>query len=778
MDGDRMLNLYIFDYCRKRNYTATALCFYNEVLASDPASSSAAHPPADTASNPGGTPAAGTHPRVSEFSQIPPVSIPIDSPDGGFLYEWWTVFWDMFKARTMSGGSREALVFFEAQLEKEQRLLQLQMQSQAAMSGANGGSMPGQPGSLAGTPPNAHVPMPGMPANAAAAMQQQHQHAMAAQAHAQQMAMTRAQSVMSNAGGNPPTPAQMPMHLINGQVQQQATGGAGGGNPGQVIMRPDGTLAIQQQAGAPAAVQGSGMYAPGATPGPMTPQTMAHPLPIQAQLQQQQQPAPDTASGNSQSAGGAINSSAVISPQLQTALFTQAMTELGFNGRDTKTLTDDEKSRVLANMQARLSKLTASGTPLSVLNQQVIGAQQQQGGVRPQMQGGPGQMQQPQMQMQMQQQQQQQQMQMQMQMQGGVRPPQMQGQQQPMMAPPGMIPGGPGQQQQQPGQPIPGQSPQLAQQRLAIQQQQQGPNSAAAVSAGRMRQGNSVGPMSAPTPPPGDQQPGQAPTRKRQRNDGTFTMSPSPTMAHAQLFAHQQQVVQGANAALQQQIAAQQQQQQQAMAMQQQQGGTPVPNQLTGTPQLMSPPPQGNPAGPPPPGGVAANGTGGGGAGAAGVTQATLQQFGALPFAVPPGMNQAQVQALQQRHTRYEQLIVQAKINNVQLSHFEQNMLREHHKFLEQTHIQLRGGVPLAPGQVQQQGGLMSPQLQQQQQQQQQQQMGMMQQQGQGQAAGQQPTMQMQQQQQAMMQQQGGTGVRPPQMQPGMVQPGQHSNRA
>jgi hypothetical protein len=91
--------LYIFDYCRKRNYQAAALSFYNEVLLQQT----------------NGNGSLDAVKPVIEFSAIPPLSIPIDTSEG-FLWEWWTVFWDMFKARAGSGGSREALVFAEVKI--------------------------------------------------------------------------------------------------------------------------------------------------------------------------------------------------------------------------------------------------------------------------------------------------------------------------------------------------------------------------------------------------------------------------------------------------------------------------------------------------------------------------------------------------------------------------------------------------------------------------------------------------------------------------------------
>lgn len=73
------LNVYIYDYCRKRNFQQSARAFFLE-----------AQVPAETI-------------------------VPIDAPEG-FLYEWWTVFWDVFSAKANKSGSREAVTYVDVRM--------------------------------------------------------------------------------------------------------------------------------------------------------------------------------------------------------------------------------------------------------------------------------------------------------------------------------------------------------------------------------------------------------------------------------------------------------------------------------------------------------------------------------------------------------------------------------------------------------------------------------------------------------------------------------------
>ncbi|XP_062204731.1 transcriptional corepressor LEUNIG-like isoform X3 [Phragmites australis] len=93
-EADKMLDVYIYDYFVKRNLQATAKAFQAEgKVSSDP--------------------------------------VAIDAP-GGFLFEWWSVFWDIFIARTNEKHSDVAASYIETQLVKarEQQHQQPQQQQQ------------------------------------------------------------------------------------------------------------------------------------------------------------------------------------------------------------------------------------------------------------------------------------------------------------------------------------------------------------------------------------------------------------------------------------------------------------------------------------------------------------------------------------------------------------------------------------------------------------------------------------------------------------------------
>lgn len=89
-EADKMLDVYIHDYLLKRKLYASAKAFMAEGnVASDP--------------------------------------VAIDAP-GGFLFEWWSVFWDIFIARTNEKHSEAAAAYIESQQIKAREQQQLQMQ--------------------------------------------------------------------------------------------------------------------------------------------------------------------------------------------------------------------------------------------------------------------------------------------------------------------------------------------------------------------------------------------------------------------------------------------------------------------------------------------------------------------------------------------------------------------------------------------------------------------------------------------------------------------------
>uniref|UniRef100_A0A0A9ALM0 Transcriptional corepressor LEUNIG n=1 Tax=Arundo donax TaxID=35708 RepID=A0A0A9ALM0_ARUDO len=100
-EADKMLDVYIYDYFLKRNLQATAKAFQAEgKVSSDP--------------------------------------VAIEAP-GGFLFEWWSVFWDIFIARTNDKHSDVAASYIETQLIKareqqhQQQPQQQQQQQQIQM---------------------------------------------------------------------------------------------------------------------------------------------------------------------------------------------------------------------------------------------------------------------------------------------------------------------------------------------------------------------------------------------------------------------------------------------------------------------------------------------------------------------------------------------------------------------------------------------------------------------------------------------------------------------
>ncbi|XP_072959288.1 transcriptional corepressor LEUNIG_HOMOLOG-like isoform X1 [Typha angustifolia] len=92
-EADKMLDVYIHDYLVKRNLQATAKAFMAEgKVATEP--------------------------------------VAIDAP-GGFLFEWWSIFWDIFIARADEKHSEVAVTYLEAQqMKAREQQQQLQMQQQ------------------------------------------------------------------------------------------------------------------------------------------------------------------------------------------------------------------------------------------------------------------------------------------------------------------------------------------------------------------------------------------------------------------------------------------------------------------------------------------------------------------------------------------------------------------------------------------------------------------------------------------------------------------------
>ncbi|KAM7496211.1 hypothetical protein LguiA_020625 [Lonicera macranthoides] len=99
-EADKMLDVYIHDYLLKRKLHASAEAFMTEgKVATDP--------------------------------------VAIDAP-GGFLFEWWSVFWDIFIARTNEKHSESAASYIETQqIKAREHQQQLQMQQLQLMQQRN-----------------------------------------------------------------------------------------------------------------------------------------------------------------------------------------------------------------------------------------------------------------------------------------------------------------------------------------------------------------------------------------------------------------------------------------------------------------------------------------------------------------------------------------------------------------------------------------------------------------------------------------------------------------
>ncbi|KAJ0035902.1 hypothetical protein Pint_25393 [Pistacia integerrima] len=89
-EADKMLDVYIYDYLVKKKLHSTAKSFMTE-------------------------------------GKVAPDPVAIDAP-GGFLFEWWSVFWDIFIARTNEKHSEAAASYIEAQQVKAKEQQQMQMQ--------------------------------------------------------------------------------------------------------------------------------------------------------------------------------------------------------------------------------------------------------------------------------------------------------------------------------------------------------------------------------------------------------------------------------------------------------------------------------------------------------------------------------------------------------------------------------------------------------------------------------------------------------------------------
>ncbi|KAF7416026.1 Transcriptional activator flo8 [Pleurotus ostreatus] len=125
-EGDRMFNIYIYDYCHKRGFLKTA----QELLSE---------------------------------ADLPPDATPPINAKQGLLFEWWSVFWVLFTTKSNGNGPEDALLYTQHQNQQtavRQQRLQAQAQAQGGLAlhgvgqtvTTNGPPQPGPPGSATGPP--------------------------------------------------------------------------------------------------------------------------------------------------------------------------------------------------------------------------------------------------------------------------------------------------------------------------------------------------------------------------------------------------------------------------------------------------------------------------------------------------------------------------------------------------------------------------------------------------------------------------------------------------
>ncbi|KAG8221130.1 hypothetical protein J3R82DRAFT_2662 [Butyriboletus roseoflavus] len=125
-EGDRMFNIYIYDYCNKRGFRKTA----RELLAE---------------------------------AEIPADSAPPINAKQGLLFEWWSVFWVLFTAKSNGAGTEDAMVYTQHQMQQANlrqgsRPLNHQIPQVTRMLNGNPAQMPFQMVG-AGSQPNG-IPIP------------------------------------------------------------------------------------------------------------------------------------------------------------------------------------------------------------------------------------------------------------------------------------------------------------------------------------------------------------------------------------------------------------------------------------------------------------------------------------------------------------------------------------------------------------------------------------------------------------------------------------------
>ncbi|BFZ60672.1 Transcriptional activator flo8 [Saitoella coloradoensis] len=179
MQSNEMLQVYIYDYLLKQGLPDSARAFLNEVdypvtgsgtqgSSSQGSGSRDGHGgqredqtlessiPSDMEQNPRKRPAPNDDAdtgadqerrKIGKHEDLLPAAVPIDAPDG-FLLEWWTIFWDIFTARSGKGGSVSASAYIAHQQrmrqEAQQRGMNIMGQQHPGFAGVPGQPMNGQ----------------------------------------------------------------------------------------------------------------------------------------------------------------------------------------------------------------------------------------------------------------------------------------------------------------------------------------------------------------------------------------------------------------------------------------------------------------------------------------------------------------------------------------------------------------------------------------------------------------------------------------------------------
>ncbi|BGO99533.1 hypothetical protein NBRC10513v2_003631 [Rhodotorula toruloides] len=308
-EGDATLHSYCYDYMQKRGWTEAAARFAKEA-------------------------------GIDEDGWTGP---PIEAPQG-LLYEWWSVFWDVFIARSQKSGAQNphAVAYVDAMRAKRDPLV-------VQFAGANPTPAMTLPRSLAHPPRNStsmHQPQAGPSGPPRATYSQM--HVLEQQELQAQMQQQRGRvQPLQNAG--PGTQRLVAAHQA--QPGQPAVGYSNGSQPPMSQTYGMHSAPLQQQPHG-----GSGV------PGPLMqpPQNQSF-LPQHQQQQQNQLPQPPPSSNHG--SPRLLPAQANGRPGMQTgaSAFQTAMSAVGLAGRDPESLSAEEHNAVAAQMR-RMGALPPSSS--------------------------------------------------------------------------------------------------------------------------------------------------------------------------------------------------------------------------------------------------------------------------------------------------------------------------------------------------------------------------------------------------------------------------------